>query len=168
VVLERIGVPPRPSTLEVTMTRLVTLLALVIVTNACSGESLSTLPTAPSVLAGASTSSASARPAATKTVQMVYGLPLVWDVAEGCLIQKPALPPTGVTDTAPLRAFLLGEDEVNVAWQDPEGPLPAQIGSWWVEYVYKTNFKKQGDEWRACGWSGPYKLEIHTCTTTGC
>lgn len=153
------------------MTRLLALFALVILTSACSGEGLSSLPTAPSAVT-ATGSTTVAAPATTQTIQ-VMGAPLSWQMADGCVVEKPSLSSIDVLrNTEPTNALRLATGELRAMWADPEKSSPKPVTSFncedflketrTVEYFLVAMFREQGGEWRYCSGGSVAKEQFIT------
>ena len=138
------------------MHRFVLFALAIIWLTSCSGSS-NLIPTAPSAVTAAQVPAPAAPPATSQAV-MVMGMPLSWELADGCVVQKPALSLKVVSGKEPvIRNFIPGE--LQLRWLDTSRATERKVtcGSFFweektTEYYIAATFKEQGGEWRYCGW----------------
>ena len=128
--------------------------------SACGDRFSASLPTAPSVVAPvASVKLTAVTTEAFEQAFEVSGVPLSWQMAEGCVFQKPALSPL-IFGKDPVSTRVVPSGELWAQWPDPvnlgSGPTCVSMGSWseliTVEHYVLATFVQQDGEWRYCQW----------------
>lgn len=145
--------------------QLVSALLALVLTSACSGGLQS--PTSPSTVSAAAPVQLTAVTTSALTSSVtVQGLPLNWELGEGCVFQKPAFPASfvGSEPTYGTRMLQNG-NEIWGLWDDPayaqDSGVCKDLGSdgtysysevTTVRHYLVASFVKQRSEWRYCQW----------------
>lgn len=130
--------------------RLLLLVLLSALSVSACGEVSSALPTAPSLVAPAFE---------------VSGTSLSWQLADGCVLQKPALP-TSIIGTEPSSVRVVSAGELWAQWPEFSSSAPACIsmGSGsevvTVSHYPIVTFVQQEGRWHFCQWDTLVKKTI--------
>jgi hypothetical protein len=100
------------------------------------------------------------------------GAPLSWQMADGCVVEKPSFSPVGLKGIEPANALRLSTGELRAMWADPDRP-PLKPTTRFdcesslkemrtVEYYLVAMFREQGGEWRYCSGSSAVKEQFIT------
>lgn len=152
--------------------RLFLVMLSVIALSAC-GESFSASPTAPSA-------SVPERkiPISSQTLERGVEVPdaqFSWEIAEGCVWQKPAFPTSLIGTTPESTRMPQGRDELWAMWSDPANPNTEPVchnmGSMsevtTIKYYVVAIFVQQGSQWHYCQWS-PMTMEQNALRSVPC
>lgn len=159
--------------------RTLVLVALVVVTSACGGVQNITAPTpvafgAPAPLAAVNISSQQVS-VPTEAPMTVQGLPVVWQRAAGCFIQKPAVPVDSLRGIVPAMAPWVNGASMKVRYRDPARSETETAvtchDSFREEYQWdfflEVEFIAEDGEWRYCSWLKATR-EIKATVLGGC